>query len=403
MTSTLERPGDVGEPIDVRRRLVVVGNGMAGARAVEEILLRARDMFQVTMFGDEPYGNYNRIMLSHVLSGEESDKDIFLNSLSWYAENDITLHAGIRVTRIDRLAKLVFSDDGRITPYDQLIIATGSSSFMPAMEGLRMDDGSLKPGVFAFRTIDDTRGMIEYATRDAPHRAVVIGGGLLGLEAARGLQSLRPDRRRRARRRAPDERPARPAGGRDPAAERGEARHRRAHQGPHHRDPRRREGRGHLASREAADRLRHGRGRRRHPAQRRPRGRAAGSPSSGRSSSTTRCAPRTSDDIYAVGECVQHRGEVYGLVAPLWEQAVVLADHLTGADPDAAYHGSRTATKLKVAGVDVASMGLKGPERDTDEVLVFSEPKRGVYKSSSSATRSSSAPPCWATPRRSPS
>ena len=92
---------------------------------------------------------------------------------------------------------------------------------------------------------------------------------------------------------------------------------------------------------------------------------------------------RTVDDpdVYAVGECVQHRGEVYGLVAPLWEQAVVLADQLTGADPDAAYHGSRTATKLKVAGVDVASMGVQGPERDTDEHIVFSEPRRGVYKS----------------------
>ena len=87
------------------------------------------------------------------------------------------------------------------------------------------------------------------------------------------------------------------------------------------------------------------------------------------------------DDVYAVGECVQHRGEVYGLVAPLWEQAVVLADHLTGADPDAAYHGSRTATKLKVAGVDVAVDGPAGPERDADEHLVFSEPRKGVYKS----------------------
>ena len=86
------------------------------------------------------------------------------------------------------------------------------------------------------------------------------------------------------------------------------------------------------------------------------------------------------DDVYVVGECAQHRGQVYGLVAPLWEQAVVLADHITGTDPHAAYHGSRTATKLKVAGVDVASMGLKAPERDDDEFVQFSEPKHGVYK-----------------------
>ena len=117
------------------QKLVVIGNGMAGARTVEEILARNGD-FTITMFGDEPYGNYNRIMLSHVLSGEEADADIFLNSLEWYVENGITLHAGVRVERIDRFAHVVFSDDGRITPYDQLIIATGSHSFMPPMEGM---------------------------------------------------------------------------------------------------------------------------------------------------------------------------------------------------------------------------------------------------------------------------
>ena len=100
---------------------------MAGARTVEEILARGgAEQFAITMFGDEPYGNYNRIMLSHVLSGEEAEAEIFLNSLAWYAENDITLHAGVRVDRIDRFAKLVFADDGQVTPYDKLIIATGS-------------------------------------------------------------------------------------------------------------------------------------------------------------------------------------------------------------------------------------------------------------------------------------
>ena len=94
------------------------------------------------MFGDEPYGNYNRIMLSHVLSGEESDADIFLNSLAWYRENNITLHAGVRVDRIDRFTKHVFSNDGRVTPYDALIIATGSRSHMPPMDGLYTPGGS---------------------------------------------------------------------------------------------------------------------------------------------------------------------------------------------------------------------------------------------------------------------
>ena len=134
--SVLERDRLGAEPWSEKSRLVVIGNGMAGARAVEEILARGgADMFAITMFGDEPYGNYNRIMLSHVLSGEEADADIFLNSLEWYVQNGITLHAGVRVNRIDRFAHVVFSDDGRITPYDQLIIATGSRSFMPRWTG----------------------------------------------------------------------------------------------------------------------------------------------------------------------------------------------------------------------------------------------------------------------------
>ena len=380
MTSVLDKPTLVGEEHGPKQRLVVVGNGMAGARTIEEILQRDRDMFDITMFGDEPYGNYNRIMLSHVLSGEESDGDIYLNSLDWYLDNQITLHSGVRVTKIDRFAKLVYSNDGRITPYDQLILATGSSSFMPAMEGMRLDDGSLKPGVFAFRTIDDTRGMIAYAQHEHHQKAIVIGGGLLGLEAARGLQAygLTVDV---------------------------------VHAGPHLMNAQVGPQAGeilrqsveklgifvHLKARTTAvlgDEKVTGIWLLDKPAVDtdmvvvaagiRPNVDLAV-----RGGFTVERAivvddqMRTveDDDVYAVGECVQHRGEVYGLVAPLWEQAVVLADHITGADPKAAYHGSRTATKLKVAGVDVASMGLKEPERDTDEVLVFSEPKKGIFKS----------------------
>ncbi len=381
MTSTLERSlpeADIGDP---RRKLIVIGNGMAGARTVEEILQRnGAEQFAITMFGDEPYGNYNRIMLSHVLSGEESDQDIYLNSIAWYEENHITLHVGVRATKIDRFAKLVYSNDGQITRYDQLIIATGSNSFMPSMEGLRMADGSLKPGVFAFRTIDDTRGMIEYAQHDNHNRAAVIGGGLLGLEAARGLQAygLQVD--------------VVHAGGHLMNAQ----------VGPQAGEILRRsvEKLGievHVKARTTAimgEEKVTGIWLLEHPqiecdmvvvaAGIRPSVELAV-----RSGFTVERAivvddqMRTveDDDVYAVGECVQHRGEVYGLVAPLWEQAVVLADHITGADPLSAYHGSRTATKLKVAGVDVASMGLQGPERDTDEVLVFAEPKKGIFKS----------------------
>nr|WP_240757415.1 nitrite reductase large subunit NirB [Nakamurella flava] len=374
------------EDFETRRRLVVIGNGMAGARAVEEILQRGgAEQFTVTMFGDEPYGNYNRIMLSHVLSGEETDADIFLNSIAWYEENDITLHAGVRATRVDRFSKIVYAQstvDGTTyeSPYDVLIIATGSRSFMPSIEGLRMDDGSLKPGVFAFRTIDDTRGMVEYAEHDDHRRAVVIGGGLLGLEAARGLQAygLQVDVVHAGSHLMNAQ--IGPAGGdilRKSVEELGIEVHLKARttaimgdekvQGVYLLD---------------------------HPllecdmvvvaAGIRPNiDLAVTSGFTVERAIVVDDQMRTVDDpdVYAVGECVQHRGEVYGLVQPLWEQAAVLADHLTGTDPTAAYHGSRTATKLKVAGVDVAAMGVQGPERDTDEVIVFSEPKRGVYKS----------------------
>jgi nitrite reductase (NADH) large subunit len=371
---------------DTRRRLVVIGNGMAGARAVEEILQRGGgEQFCITMFGDEPYGNYNRIMLSHVLSGEETDAGIFLNSLPWYVENDIILHAGVRATRIDRFSKLVYARntaDGAVfeTPYDVLIIATGSRSFMPAIEGLRTDGDELLPGVFAFRTIDDTRGMINYAQHDEHRRAVVIGGGLLGLEAARGLQAygLQVD----VVHAGPHLMNAQigPAGGeilRKSVQKLGIEVHTKAR----------------TTAIMGEDKVR-GVWLLEHPllecdmvvvaAGIRPNiDLAVTSGFTVERAIVVDDQMRTMDDpdVYAVGECVQHRGEVYGLVAPLWEQAVVLADQITGTDTSAAYFGSRTATKLKVAGVDVASMGVQGPERDTDEHIVFSEPRRGVYKS----------------------
>ncbi len=371
---------------DTRRQLVVIGNGMAGARTVEEILQRGGgEQFSITMFGDEPYGNYNRIMLSHVLSGEETDADIFLNSLPWYLENDITLHAGVRATRVDRFSKLVYAvntADGTTsqTPYDVLIIATGSRSFMPSIEGLRTEDGELLPGVFAFRTIDDTRGMVNYAQHEEHRRAVVIGGGLLGLEAARGLQAygLQVD----VVHAGPHLMNAQigPAGGeilRKSVEKLGIEVHTKAR----------------TTAIMGEDKVR-GVWLLEHPllecdmvvvaAGIRPNiDLAVTSGFTVERAIVVDDYMRTMDDpdVYAVGECVQHRGEVYGLVAPLWEQAVVLADQITGSDTTAAYFGSRTATKLKVAGVDVASMGVQGPERDTDEHIVFSEPKRGVYKS----------------------
>ncbi|WP_232548824.1 nitrite reductase large subunit NirB [Propioniciclava soli] len=364
-----------------RQRLVVIGNGMAGARTVEEILTRAPDLFDITMFGEEPHGNYNRIALSHVLAGEEDFDSIFLNSLAWYAANGITLHAGVRAKRIDRFAKVVYADDGSETRYDKLIIATGSRSFIPDIPGIRDRYSELRSGVFGFRTIEDTRAMLEHA-RGGERRAVVIGGGLLGLEAAHGLHKQGTEVTVLQRSATIMNQQLDAAGGEVLA--------------------------GILqnmgirvitnARTVAVDYV--------------PRVGIQAVQVEGQDPIpcdmvvvTAGIRPETSvalisgftvaraivvddlmrtvddDDVYAVGECVQHRGEVYGLVAPLWEQGAVLAANITGTDPSARYSGTKTTTKLKVAGIDLASMGVRTPEREGDEQMVFSEPKRGVYKS----------------------
>src|SRR5664279_4642748 len=171
-----------------RRKLVVVGNGMAGARALEEILRRGGGArYDVTVFGDEPYGNYNRILLSNVLAGKDDTSEIYLNPLDWYTDNNIDLRAGVRVVRIDRFARVVHADDGTSMRYDQLLIATGSRSFFPPMEGMWADNRTLTDGVFGFRSLDDCHAILDYA--QGRSSAVVIGGGLLGLEAAKGLQN----------------------------------------------------------------------------------------------------------------------------------------------------------------------------------------------------------------------
>ncbi|MGY1729635.1 nitrite reductase large subunit NirB [Geodermatophilus sp. SYSU D01062] len=366
------------DDLDPRPRLVVVGNGMAGARFVEEVLERGGgEQFRITVFGDEPHGNYNRILLSPVLAGETSEDDIVLNSHDWYADNGVTLRAGVRVERVDTAAKVVYAADGTTTAYDHLVLATGSYSFVPPMTGVRRDDGSLRPGVYGFRTIDETRAML--AATGRCRKAVVMGGGLLGLEAARALQGhglevdlvhampwlMNAQLSREAG--AVLERSVASLGitvhldvlatevlGDD------------AVEGVLLEDGRRID----------CDLLVVAAGVRPHTDV------AVRSGLEVERGIVVDDRLRTDDpDVYAIGECAQHRGSVYGLVAPAWEHARVLADVLTGTDPDAEYHGSRTATKLKVAGVDVATMGVSTPERDSDEFLVISEPRRGVHLS----------------------
>jgi nitrite reductase (NADH) large subunit len=353
----------------LRDRLVVIGNGMAGARLVEDVLAADPGRFTVTMFGDEPYGNYNRILLSNVLNGAQDAKEIFLNPLAWYEENNVTLHAGRRVTRIDREAKVVYAGDDVAEPYDHLVIATGSKPFVPPIQGTTLH------GVFVFRTLDDCRNIADYA-RDC-RSAVVIGGGLLGLEAAKGLMThhldvtivevapwlmtvqldeaggavLRQTVERLGLRVRTGTSTTQILGG-------------RAVTGVRFAD----------GTEQAADMVVISAGIRPNVELAKECGLTC------ERGIVVDDQLRTSDPaVYSVGECAQHRGVVYGLVAPLWEQTKVLADVLTGRAPDRAYAGSKLATKLKVMGVELASMGRVSDVQPGDEVIQVSEPGRNVY------------------------
>jgi assimilatory nitrate reductase catalytic subunit len=360
-----------------RSRLVVVGNGMAGARFVEEVLRRGGgDRFAVTVIGEEPHGNYNRILLPPLLAGEKRESDLLLNDHDWYADRGVRLRAGTTVTGLDRAARQITCSDGTVEPYDHLVLATGSRSFLPPLTGLQSAPGQLLPGAHLFRTVDDVRAILGEAR--VHRRAVVLGGGLLGLEAARALveHGLRVDV---------------------------------VHAGPHLMETQLDRDAGELLQRgveglgigvhvgamateaiagERFQGLRLDDGRRVDgdllvvAAGVRPEttlARAAGLPVE--RGVLVDDQLRTDDRrVSAIGECAQHRGRVYGLVAPVWEQAAVLAEVLAGTDPAAGYPGSRTATKLKVAGLEVATMGAKAPEPD-DEHVVISEPRRGVHLS----------------------
>jgi len=162
-----------------KMKLVMVGNGMAGVRTLEELLKIAPGLYDITVFGAEPHPNYNRILLSPVLAGEQTVDEIILNPLSWYDEHGITLHKGNKVTQVDRVRRVVVADDGTQAEYDRLLLSTGSNPFILPVPGNDLN------GVIAYRDIADTEAMIHAATRYK--KAVVIGGGLLGLEAANGL------------------------------------------------------------------------------------------------------------------------------------------------------------------------------------------------------------------------
>ncbi len=351
-------------------RLVLIGNGMAGVRTVEELLKIKPDHYDITIFGAEPHPNYNRILLSPVLAGEMTIQEIVLNELDWYKENKITLHTGKQIVKIDRTARKVIADDGTEESYDRLLVATGSTPFMLPIPGNDL------PGVIGYRDIKDTDEMIE-AARQHKH-AVVIGGGLLGLEAANGLK-LR---------------------GMDVTV---------VHLGPWLLERQLDEVAGKMLQKSLEDKgLKFLLQKQTEMLVQGESGRVAAvrfkdgmqipadlvvmaagirpnytlAEKSGiycnRGIVVNDTMQTYDPKVYAVGECVSHRGIAYGLVAPLFEQAKVAANHLAGYGIGR-YTGSVTSTKLKVTGIDLFSAGdyMGG---DGCEEVVLNDPYGGVYK-----------------------
>ncbi len=358
-----------------KSKLVMIGNGMAGVRTLEELLKIAPELYDITVFGAEPHPNYNRILLSPVLAGEQTLDEIVLNSWDWYTDNHITLHAGKKVVEVDRIKRIVRSEDGTEAEYDRLLLCTGSNPFILPVPGKELE------GVIAYRDIADTEAMIDAASKYK--NAVVIGGGLLGLEAANGLMlrgmnvtvvHVMPTLMERQLdtvagkmlQKSLEDRGLKFLIGAQTQGLIGNAD----------------EGKGGRVksiqfkdgTEVAADLVVMAVGIR-------PNTQLA-------ESMRLHCnkgivvndTMQTTTDarIYSVGECAAHRGIAYGLVAPLFEQAKVAANHLA-LFGIGRYQGSLTSTKLKVTGIDLFSAGDFTGGEGTEE-LVMSDPYGGVYK-----------------------
>ena len=358
-----------------KMKLVMVGNGMAGVRTLEELLKHAPDLYDITVFGAEPHGNYNRILLSPVLAGELTLPEIMLNDLDWYRDNGITLHAGKKVTTIDRVHRRIIADDGTEAEYHRLLLATGSTPFIPPIPGKDL------AGVLAYRDIADTEAMIDAATHYK--HAVVIGAGLLGLEAANGLMLRGMDvtvvhlegwiMERQLDRAAADMLQAslEAKGMKFLLSKQTEA----LVEGDY--------------GRVAAVRFKDGgaipadlvvvaAGIRPNYALAESAGIHCGSGRVRGIQVSDTMQTLTDPRIYAVGECVAHRGIAYGLVAPLFEQGKVCANHLANFGIGR-YEGSVTSTKLKVTGIDVFSAGDFSGGGDSEEIVLHDR-QGGVYK-----------------------
>ena len=348
-----------------KMKLVMVGNGMAGVRTLEELLKIAPDLYDITVFGAEPHPNYNRILLSPVLAGEQTIDEIILNPLAWYAGHGITLHLGKKVVDVNRRRRIVTAADGTEAAYDRLLLATGSNPFIPPLPGKDLD------GVIAYRDIADTETMIE--TAKTHRHAVVVGGGLLGLEAANGLMRrgmsvtvvhIAPwlmerqldETAGRMLQKSLEARGLRFLIGAQTAAlvgdDAGRVKAVRFKDG----------------SEEPADLVVMAAGIRPNTALAEKIGLHCNRGIVVNDTMQT----ITDGRIYAVGECAAHRGIAYGLVAPLFEQAKVCATHL-GEFGIGRYLGSQTSTKLKVTGIDLFSAGEFMGGGETEEI-VLSDP-----------------------------
>ncbi|SER47821.1 nitrite reductase (NADH) large subunit [Azotobacter beijerinckii] len=351
-------------------KLVMIGNGMAGVRTLEELLKLAPDLYEITVFGAEPHPNYNRILLSPVLAGEQTFEEIILNDLDWYRDNGIDLRIGCKVVDIDRQNRRVIAEDGSVAEYDRLLVATGSTPFILPIPGKDLQ------GVIGYRDIADTETMMETART---HRhALVIGGGLLGLEAANGLKLrgmevtvvhlgdwlLERQLDKTAGKLLQSALEARGIQFRlntNTAAlfDDGEGRVATARFSD--------------GEEISADLVVMAAGIRPNAELAERAGLACN-----RGIQVDDCLQTSDPAIYAVGECANHRGIAYGLVAPLFEQARVCADHLARLG-NARYEGSVTSTKLKVTGIDLFSAGdFMGTEGT--ETITLSDPIGGVYK-----------------------
>ncbi|HPT57329.1 MAG TPA: nitrite reductase large subunit NirB, partial [Casimicrobium sp.] len=357
-----------------QQKLAVIGNGMAGIRTVEELLKIAPDKYEISVFGSEPHPNYNRILLSPVLAGEQTIKDIVLNDWDWYKDNGIKLMTGKTITEIHRTRRELKTDTGEVFGYDRLLIATGSNPFILPIEGKSL------PGVISYRDIADTEAMIDAAK--LYKKAVVIGGGLLGLEAANGLKRRGMDvtvvhvmpwlmERQLDERAGKLLQASLEAKGiefkmqaQTEALIAGES------------------------GRVAALRFKTGEqipadlvvmavGIRPNTSLAEKSGLQVSARPGGIIVNDT-MQTLTDPRIYSVGECVNHRGTAYGLVAPLFEMAKVCANHLAEYGIGR-YVGSVTSTKLKVTGVDLFSAGNFQGGDDTEDI-VLSDPMGGVYK-----------------------